>query len=224
MFKHIPYRLPRLKTRNRNGKRFYMVTPSKLYPSVTTVMAIVDQQGIDRWIEEVGEGYAKAVQIRSTTLGSELHKIVEEYLNNKDPRESHTNIIPLAHFDNIKEHLCRIDNIRGQEETLFSHGLKLAGRVDCVADFDGKISIIDFKTSRKKKQENWIEKYFLQETAYAIMWEEMTNMSINQIVTIISGEDGSKDVYVKSRDSYKVRLREVIKEYEQLNMDEKVEK
>ena len=224
MFEHIPYRLPRIKTRNRNGKRFYLVTPSKMYPSVTTITALMSQKGIDEWIEKVGEGYANAIKFRSTTLGLELHKIVEEHLDNIDPYLSHTNIIPLAHFENIKEHLDRIDKIRCQEGALFSHDLKLAGRVDCVAEFDNVLSIIDFKTSTKKKQESWIEAYFVQETAYAIMWGEMTNMPINQIVTIISGEDGSKDVFVKNASDYKIKLKEVIKQYEQLNMDEKIEK
>jgi len=224
MFKHIPYRLPRIKTRNRNGKRFYMVTPSKLYPSVTTVTGLLSQKGIEEWRQKVGDGYADAVQVRAITLGSELHKVVEIYMNNKDPFKDHKNIIVRAHFENIKPHIDRINNIRCQEGALFSHDLKLAGRVDCVAEFDGKLSIIDFKTSTKKKREDWIEQYFLQETAYAMMWSEMTTMPINQIVTIISGEDGSSEVFVKNSADYKIKLREIIKKYEELNKGKEDEK
>lgn len=213
MFTHIPFRLPRLKTRNFRGHRYYQTPDGKLYPSVTTVLSIIDKEGLDKWKKQVGEGYAEAVSFRATSIGSELHKIIEEYLNNEDPYEEHKKLLPRAHFENIKEYVDRIDNIRCQEASLFSHDLQLAGRVDCVADFDNKISVIDFKTSTKQKKEEWIERYFLQETAYSIMWEEMTGKQINQIVTIISGEDGSKDVFVKNRDNYKVRLREVINEW-----------
>lgn len=198
-----------------NHKRMYLTPQGKLYPSVTTVMKILSKEGIDEWRKRVGDGAANEVQYRSTNIGSELHKIVEDYLNNKSLRE-YKNIIPLAHFNNIKEHLDDINNIMCQEATLYSDDLQVAGRVDCVAEYDHIPSIIDFKTSKRQKREEWIEAYFLQETCYSLMFEFITGLKdYRQIVTIISGEDGSKDVFVKNRVEYETRLREVIKTYKE---------
>lgn len=213
IFNHIACDLiPKLKMKVHNHRRLYD-TPGGLYPSVTTVMHILSQEGIEEWKKRVGKGVANEVQHRSTGIGSELHKIVEDYLNNR-VLVAYENIIPLAHFNNIKHEIDKIDDIICQEGTLYSDDLKLGGRVDCVAEYDGVKSIIDFKTSRQQKKEEWIEAYFLQETAYSLMFEFNTKLKYKQLVTIISGEDGSQDVFIKQRDDYETRLKDVIKEYE----------
>lgn len=212
IFTHIPCIVPELKMKVHNKRRLYKTPEGNLYPSVTTVTKIMSKEGIDEWKKRVGKGAANEVQIRSTGIGTEFHNIIEDYLYNR-VLVAYENIIPLAHFNNVKDILDKIDNIRCQEATLYSDDLKLGGRVDCVAEFEGVNSIIDFKTARKQKKEEWIEAYFVQETAYSLMFEFNTKLQHKQIVTIISGEDGSKDVFVKQRDDYVKKLKEVIKEY-----------
>jgi len=211
-FKHKrTIQLQKLPRKNVNGKRYYEAPNGQLLHSVTRVVGIVEKEAIDAWRKKVGEGYADAVSFRATSLGTKMHKVIESYLNNEKIEEE--NIIALAHFNNIKEFIDKIDNIYKTEGVLFSESLGLAGTFDCVGDYDGKISMIDFKTASKQKKPEWIEKYYLQETAYALMWNDLTHIDIDQIVTIISGEDGSRDVFIESKDKYINRLLEIIKQY-----------
>lgn len=206
--------IPKLRMQTHNHRRLYVTPKGELYPSVTTVMRILSKEGIEEWKKKVGEGAANEIKMRSTGIGSELHKIIEDYLNNKSLKE-YKNIIPLAHFNNIKEQVENINNIMCQEATLYSDDLGIAGRVDCVAEYDGVPSIIDFKTSRKKKKIDWIEAYILQETAYSLMFEFVTGLQYKQLVTIVSGEDGSNDVFIENRTDHEERLKEVIRDYKQ---------
>jgi genome maintenance exonuclease 1 len=106
-----------------------------------------------------------------------------------------------------------VDNIREIERKMFSKKMGLAGTADVIADWDGKLSVIDFKTTKRAKREEWIEGYFLQSTAYALMYEENTGTPINQIVIVFTGEDGTQDTYVKDKAQYVDRLYEVIGQY-----------
>jgi genome maintenance exonuclease 1 len=117
-------------------------------------------------------------------------------------------------FNNLKRSLHRINNIRAQEVPLWSHTLRLAGRVDCVAEFDGKLSIIDFKGSTRRKSPSNITNYFCQATAYAIMWHEMMKEEIEQIVILITSEDGANQVFVKKPLDYVAELKRAIDIYE----------
>jgi genome maintenance exonuclease 1 len=201
-FNHIKIELPpKLKRVNVDGKRRYMTPEGLLYKSVTSVLSIVDKEGIDKWRAEVGEDVADTISFRATSTGLQMHKIIEKYLTNQDYSEE-KRLLPRAHFENIKEHINKIDNIYGSEITLYSDKLKLAGTADCIGEYDGVKSIIDFKTSSRKKEEEWIKKYYLQETAYSVCFEERCNMKINQIVTIISSETGENDVFIRDRDTY----------------------
>jgi genome maintenance exonuclease 1 len=113
----------------------------------------------------------------------------------------------------MKRSLHRIDNVRAQEVPLWSHTLKLAGRVDCVAEFDGKLSIIDFKGSTRRKSPSNITNYFCQATAYSIMWNEMMGEEIDQIVILISSEDGANQVFVKKPVDYVRELHRALELY-----------
>ena len=115
----------------------------------------------------------------------------------------------------MKHELDKIDNIVAQEVPLYSDGLGVAGRVDCIAEYDGKVSIIDFKSSRKKKQKSWIKKYFLQATAYALMYEEMTGDKVDQVVILISADDDTVIAYVEDKNDYIEQLKLVIEDYRQ---------
>ena len=224
MFKHLtvlsgdeeanhtePLQLPKLKRKNENGHRVYYDEDKNRYHSVTTVVGSIDQKGLDEWREKVGKDVADHVAMKSAITGTKLHKIVESYLANEESEEE--NIFAKAHFNNIEPLLANIDLIRGLETKLCSKRLGLAGTVDCIAQYKGVDSIIDFKTSSKKKKDEWIKKYFLQTTAYSIMWEELTGIKVTQIVILITGEDGSREEYIRNRDDYVEELEEVIAKY-----------
>jgi len=224
MFKHLtvlsgdeeanhtePLQLPKLKRKNENGHRVYFDEDKNRYHSVTTVVGSIDQKGLDEWREKVGKDVADHVAMKSAITGTKLHKIVESYLANEESEEE--NIFAKAHFNNIEPLLANIDLINGLETKLCSKRLGLAGTVDCIAQYKGVDSIIDFKTSSKKKKDEWIKKYFLQTTAYSIMWEELTGIKVTQIVILITGEDGSREEYIRNRDDYVEELKEVIAKY-----------
>lgn len=212
-FKHIEHgcTLPNLTRKNENHTRVYYDNDDNRYNSVTKVVGSIDSAGLDRWRESVGESVANYVSIRATTLGSKLHNMVESHLYNKEPDEG--SIFAKAHFNNIEPLLRNISNIYGLELRLCSKVLGLAGTADCVGSYKGVPSIIDFKTSSKKKREDWILKYYLQTTAYAIMWEELTGKKIEQIVILITGEDGSREEYIRKRADYEQRLYNIVEEY-----------
>ena len=213
MFVHTPNTkpLPQLKRKNEDGRRVYYDTEGNRYHSVTNVVGSIDEKGLEEWRNAVGEDVANYVSRRAMNLGTKLHTMVETYLYNKKNTEK--NIFAKAHFDNIKPLLQPIANIRGLEEKMCSKDLGLAGTADCIAEYNGKLSIIDFKTSSKKKQEDWILKYFLQTTAYAIMWEEITGDKVDQIVVLITGEDGSREEYIRKKQDYIEELHRVIERF-----------
>ena len=151
--------------------RKYAAPNGVRYPSVTTVLSILNEEFIQRWRARVGEEEANKVSHRASTRGTAVHDCIEKYLDNNEDyaKEYLPNIID--NFNAIKPVLDeRIGTIYLQEAALYSEHLGLAGRVDCVGEFDGVLSIIDFKTSKKIKKKEWITNYFIQEAAYAIMW------------------------------------------------------
>ena len=213
-FNHIKstFKWPKVKRKNINGVRHYIDADENIYHSVTKVTGSIPNQGLEAWKEKVGEDVANHVMIKAGLYGTRLHTICEDYLNNMENIVC-KDLLSRAHFDNIKPLLEPINNIHGLEVQMFSKRMGLAGTVDCVADYDGKLSVIDFKTSSKKKPEEWIEGYFLQATAYALMWEENTGQQIDQIVILMSGEDITQTVFIKDKAQYTDRLFEVIEAF-----------
>lgn len=213
-FNHIKstFKWPKVKRKNINGVRHYIDADENIYHSVTKVTGSIPNQGLEAWKEKVGEDVANHIMIKAGLYGTRLHTICEDYLNNMENIVC-KDLLSRAHFDNIKPLLEPINNIHGLEVQMFSKRMGLAGTVDCVADYDGKLSVIDFKTSSKKKPEEWIEGYFLQATAYALMWEENTGQQIDQIVILMSGEDITQTVFIKDKAQYTDRLFEVIEAF-----------
>lgn len=217
-FNHVIIPLPaKLKAQTVDSKRYYETPEGNLYLSVTTTLSKLDEEGIKKWRESVGEDVAKSVSARATGIGTSMHKIIEDYLANRDISH-HKKLLPVAHFHNLLPYINKIDNIMAQEATLWSDTLKLAGATDCIADFpdiNGVMtkSIIDFKTSTKKKEESWILKYFYQACCYSEMFKERTGIEANQLVIMISGEDGSAEVYIKQKSDY---LEELLKFLEEI--------
>jgi genome maintenance exonuclease 1 len=212
-FRHVFFKKPPdLKEKYLSGKRHYESPTGSLLPSVTTVLSLLSEVGIKAWRNRVGEAEADKIMDYATKTGTEMHSVIEDYLNNKID-ESEKNPRALKLFEQMKPELKRINNIVAQEVPLYSDKLGVAGRVDCIGEFDGKLSIIDFKSSRKKKQKSWIKKYFLQATAYSIMFEELCGKKADQIVILISADDETVDVYVENREDWIDQLKLVIEDY-----------
>lgn len=186
---------------NIDGRRVYPVPSGGKYPSITTVLSCNPEKkaGIMKWRKRIGEEKANQISTRAASRGTTYHSIVEDYLNNTyDETKFKDKHLPLMMFKNSKKTLDRINNIYAQEAALYSDNLEIAGRVDCIAEFDGELSIIDFKTSAEEKKLEWIQDYLIQETAYACMLYERYKIKVNKIVTIIACESGDTQVFVET--------------------------
>jgi genome maintenance exonuclease 1 len=199
------------------GKRVYLTPEGKKYPSVTTVISSNPKKAkaIARWRKNIGEEKANNITKRSTTRGTHFHSIVEDYFNNKlDLNDYKEYPLPVVMFKNSRDSLNKINNILLQEAALYSDHLELAGRVDCIAEYNGVLSIIDFKTSAKEKKEQYLYDYFVQETAYACMLLERYKLRVKQLVTIVSCEDGETQVVIRPlKKEYLASLFKYIDEY-----------
>ena len=199
------------------GKRLYATPEGDRFPSVTTVINsnAKKKQSIARWRERVGKDKADNICARSTSRGTKYHSIVEDYLNNElDLKKYGKYPLPVLMFQHSIQDLDRINNIYLQEAALYSRHLELAGRVDCIAEFDGELSIIDFKTSAEPKREQYMYDYFVQETAYACMLLERYKLRVKQLVTIVSCEDGETQVVIRPlKKEYLASLFKYIDEY-----------
>jgi|TARA_A200000159_G_scaffold90430_1_gene83955 genome maintenance exonuclease 1 len=218
MFNHVPVELQEMNAVTTDTGRKYMTPEGVDLPSITTVLSILSRDSIAKWRKRVGEEVANQISTRASGRGTRVHEIIEKYIDN-DPnfKDGYTPDI-IQSFLAVQNILDdRIGNVYAQEAPLYSNHLGVAGRVDCVADFDGKRSIIDFKTSMKPKKLDWIKNYFMQESAYAIMWEERTGQPITQLVTIISVDNADPQVFVEHRDNWVRPLRDTIKQYEEEN-------
>jgi genome maintenance exonuclease 1 len=180
-----------------DGKRYYTLEDGTKLPSVTTVLGAQKKQAIMEWRKRVGEEEANRVSKKATGRGTDVHTLCEHYLNNDKGLSLKAGIRPDAFemFVSLKPLLNRINNIHYQECALWSKQLGMAGRVDCIGEFDGVLSVIDFKTSKKVKTEAHIEDYFWQTTAYALMYEEMIGTPINDVVIIMAVEDDQPLVF-----------------------------
>jgi len=195
------------------GKRVYEIGDQK-YPSISTICSYRKRKSIAEWRERVGAEEANKISKRATTAGTTVHSMIEDYLNNELDLEKYDGKhLAKILFTQAKPMLARINNIHFQEAPLYSHEFAIAGRVDCIAEFDGKLSIIDFKTSSKEKKEEWVEGYFVQETGYAKMYEERSGIKVEQIVTLITCQTGDTQVFVKNPDDYVPLLKDYIREY-----------
>ena len=153
MFNHLQQpNLPNLSTVSMNGKRYYITPSGKYYPSVTTVVNILNEKGIAEWRNKVGDYQANIISSQAANLGSRIHSIIEKYINNESDILDTATPQEKLMFGSVYSSLNRINNIYCQEAPLYSDLLKMAGRTDCIAEFDGIPSIIDFKTSRKDKK------------------------------------------------------------------------
>lgn len=196
--------LPEIKlqsvTNESSGKRTYATPEGQTYPSVTTVLSEHGREAIAAWRNRIGAAEANRISNSAAKRGTRVHKLAERYIKNEEivlDNPLHQDL-----FDRIRPHLDEIDNIRASEYNLYSDYLRLAGTVDCIADYKGKPHIIDFKTSSKPKQRDWIHSYFMQASAYAIMAEERYGLTIPRLAIIIAVEDSDPQVFVEHRDDW----------------------
>ena len=208
-FNHVslPQNIQELNATTEGNGRFYQTPDKQKYPSVTTVCGFEKAHFFAQWRKDNPEEAR-----RTSERGNILHEALERYVNNEPVGELEKNEAML--FANMKRNVDRIDNVRAQEVALWSNTLRLAGRVDCVAEFDGKLSIIAFKGATRRKSPSKITNYFGQATAYAIMWHERMHEAIEQVVILISCEDGASQVFVKDPKEYVPELRRSILMYE----------
>ena len=203
------------------GKRLYLTPNGNRYPSVTTVISSnpKKQAGLARWRARVGKEKAASISSSSAARGTKFHSITEDYLNNKlEINDYKEHPLPVVMFHSSQKTLDRISNIYLQEAALYSDHLEIAGRVDCIADFDGKLSIIDFKTSAAPKREAYLYDYFIQETAYACCLQELYGITVEQLVTIVACENGETQVKINPpKKEYLLSLIEYIDDYQQRN-------
>jgi hypothetical protein len=218
MFEHVEIELHEMEAVTTEEGRVYKTPEGIGLPSITTVLSILSRDSIEAWKKKVGVEEANKISHRAATRGTAVHEIIEKYLDNKeDYRDGYTPDI-IESFIALKPILDgKLGRIFAQEAPLYSNHLGVAGRVDCVAEFDGKLSIIDFKTSRKPKRKNYIQNYFMQEAAYSIMWEERTRMPITQLVTIIAVDQHEPQVFIEHRDNWVRPLRDTIEKYNEEN-------
>jgi genome maintenance exonuclease 1 len=213
-------KLPTTKGKRIDGFRFYQID-GKNYPSITTVLGVQKKEGLEKWRKAVGEEAAKWEMGRAARRGKATHTLVEQYLKSETP--AIRDVLPLGLFRLMKPYIDQIDNVQLSEEIMYSHKLTIAGQVDCVADYNGKLSVIDFKTANKERKEDWIENYYIQTCAYAIMYEELFGKRIEQLVILMAGEDGTMRSFIRDKKDFEPKLEESIKYfykyYEKLNKD-----
>lgn len=217
-FNHVPTQnLPEMKVKNQaDGKRYYTTPAGITYPSITTMLGHKEKPWLNDWRTSLGVDKAAKETKRAADRGDAIHKLIEIYLNNNLTNNILRKYEPeyIAGFNQVKLRLNKVDNIRAQEVALYSDTLKIAGRIDCIGEYDGKLSIIDFKTSTNVKDKTMIDDYFLQTTAYAIMWAEVTGEPIEDITIIMSVEKGMVPMlFCEKIDKYVSPLLKRIDEY-----------
>ena len=219
MFLHKPplKDLPPLKAKTSDLGRFYTnLNTNEPYPFITTVLGAQSKEGILEWKKRVGEEVANHISRQAANRGTHVHNMVEDHLNNLDVDQIEKykkQFLPRMMFNVLKPELSKINNIRLQEAAMYSTDYTVAGRVDCIAEYDGTLSVIDFKTSTKEKSEDWIENYFVQGSAYSQMYKEHFDEDVNQVVILITTEQGTTQVFKKNPHDYLEKLKQYVEEF-----------
>ena len=225
MFNHVGVELQPITATNNNGVRLYATPEGNKYPSITTVLSVRSKTGLMEWRKRVGNDVANHIAKTAAARGTKVHHMCEDYLNNMRYnfpdkfKEHRKNFLPYCLFSQLKEKvLCNINNIYAQEAGLYSDKYRVAGRVDCIAEYNGVPSIIDFKTSTKERKDEWNESYYIQGSAYAEMFGERTGMEISQVVILVVTEDGTVQEFIKEKYDYLDALVQTVTEWGKKNV------
>jgi genome maintenance exonuclease 1 len=200
-----------LNTEMVDGKRYYVHPDGSKFKSVTTILGErTDKSALYAWRKRVGEEEANKISVQAATRGTAVHLLCERYLRNEEDYLKGAMPSNVMSFNDLQKILDdNIDLIYANEIPLFSHRLKAAGRCDLIAKFNGINSIVDFKTSKKPKKEEWIQNYFLQATAYSLMAEEMYDIEIPQIVIMITVDHENPQTFIKNKNDYIEKVLEI---------------
>jgi ATP-dependent exoDNAse (exonuclease V) beta subunit len=206
-----------LKQINSETGRRYTTPGGNSYPSITTVLShSTDKTFLIEWRKRVGEEEANRIVKKSSSRGTKLHLVCEKYLLNELNDFKIKTMMPdiKDFFLQLKPYIDEnVGNVYGLEQPLYSDRLKISGTTDCIAEWNGKLSIIDYKNSRRIKEEEHIQNYFIQCSAYAEMFEDVTKRPIEQIVVAIANEDGKPQIFVREKQKYLNALNQMIERY-----------
>jgi len=188
---------------DREDGHWYQTKFDKIYPSISTVLSATASEekknGLSQWREN--EPAHEYITAQAQHIGTQSHKIIEDYLNNILSYEEY-DLLPIAHFNNLRPFLEKISDVICIEQRMYSDKLKVAGTSDLIAKYDGELSIIDYKTKRKPQVDDYMYEYYLQTTCYAQMFYEVTGQRINQVVILVSSEKNTRQEFIKSCDEY----------------------
>ena len=214
MFNHIHLELPKLKrVTSEDGTRVYETPTGKKYPSVTTVTGLLKKQAILEWRKKVGDEEANRIASTAARRGTRLHTLCEKHLLNENVS---VNMFDQEMWNSVKPHLSDINNIYALESSLYSNHLEVAGTVDCIAEYKGKLSVIDFKTSRRVKTRDDIHDYFIQCSAYAVAFEEMTGKPVSRLVVIMGVDNEEPLIFLERRDDWVSEFKKLRAEYKRI--------
>lgn len=218
-FTHVEIDYPSLSRETIDGVRYYDTPNGSKLVSITSVISHYNREIFREWRARVGNAEANKVTKQATSRGTDMHTCSEYYLKNLDIPK----VQPLSEmlFKQAKPTLDKIDKIHAQEQSLFSYELGIAGSVDCIAEYEGELAVIDFKTSKKPKPKEWVDHHFVQCAAYACMLFEMTGIMVKKFVIIMSCEDGEVKVYEEyDKRKYINLLSEYIREFVEFKLQE----
>ena len=216
MFTHVemPVKINELDCETLPTGRTYVTPDGNKYPSITTVLGLRGKEGIQAWRKRVGEEVANKISTQAATRGTAVHQLAEDYVNNKPDWAKGAMPANLFTFNTIKSLLDKhVDNIWAQEVPLYSNRFRIAGRVDCIAEYDGVLTIIDYKTARKPKKKEHITNYFIQAAFYAAAFYELTGIAIKQFAIMIAVDDNEPQVFKGNTFDYIPELKKVRIEY-----------
>ena len=208
-----------LKTReptllDREDGHWYQTKFDNVYPSVNTILSATasdeKKNSLASWKEN--EPAHEYITAQAQDIGTQSHQMIEDYLNNSLNIEEF-DLLPIAHFHNLKPYLTNISEVVCIEQRMYSDKLKVAGTSDLIAKYNGELSIIDYKTKRKPQVDEYMYEYYLQTTCYAQMFEEVTGQKINQVVILVSSEKNTRQEFIKSCDEYVNPMNERIEKY-----------
>ncbi|MDH3618525.1 MAG: PD-(D/E)XK nuclease family protein [Nitrosopumilus sp.] len=213
-FNHIPVNFTQSELIEKDDGHYYQTPSGVIYPSITTMLQKTQtkekQEILQNWRDQ--EIAADYITQQAAVVGSETHKLIENYLNGEEILENFR-LLSEAHFNNLLPFVDKINDIHGIELRLYSDKMKLAGTSDCIANYDGKLSIIDYKTKRSNQREEWLTDHFIQATSYGVMFKELTGIKVEQIVILVSSEKNTRMEFVKNPDDYLSLLEQRIDQF-----------
>jgi len=213
-FNHVPVKFTQSELIEKDDGHYYRTPSGVIYPSITTMLqktqSVEKQQSLQNWKErEIASHY---ITQEAAIVGSETHKLIENYLNGHE-ESINFRLLSEAHFTNLLPFVNKINDIHGIELRLYSDKMRLAGTSDCIARYNGKLSIIDYKTKRSNQREEWLTDHFIQASSYGVMFKELTGIKVEQIVILVSSEKNTRMEFIKNPDDYLDLLDQRIKQF-----------